>query len=78
MNIYVWVCVAPVADRYHDSGGVLVAARDLQEARALWRDYATEEELDHLDALDEKPDFEWHGAKAKKGEIVVFPDSGCC
>ena len=78
MNIYVWVCVAPVADRYHDSGGVLVAARDLQEARALWRDYATEEGLDRPDALDEKPDFEWHGVKAKKGEIVVFPDSGCC
>ena len=56
----------------------LADPRDLQEARALWHDYATEEELDRLDALDEKPDFEWHGAKAKKGEIVVFPDSGCC
>jgi hypothetical protein len=85
VNLYLWEHIERVSSNYHDSGGLVVIARDADDAKAqivafnASREYADPE---HPEIV--VTDEEWNTARVFKlsGEhapgVVQFPDAGCC
>ena len=71
MKVFVWEYVAKCSSSYHESGGVVVFAKD--EARA--RELANAVGGCNI-APNESPD----DVRDTDGEeqVYVFPDAGCC
>lgn len=70
MSIYVWESVGGVSDSYHDGGGVVVVAPDLESARALLPEECT--------ARAKDPDAIYSVNGDPESRAFLFPDAGCC
>jgi hypothetical protein len=73
MKLYVIGRAAHVSDSYHEEGGIVVVAADLDAAKLL----AASQPAVML------TDEEWAGAVEftvydAEPQVFVFPDSGCC
>ena len=78
MNIHVWERTGPVSNSWHDYGGLLIVAWNIDEARELWKAYAADRKLDNGDAAEEAPDHIFNTRPDAAPQIIVFPDQGCC
>lgn len=68
MKIYIIPFVTKLTDSYHSSGGLVVIAENLKEAKKL-APQPTQEEWDSAQIAD---------VSFKRSEIFIFPDAGCC
>lgn len=79
MKQFIWHNTHPVTDEYHDGGGLLIVAEDLEKARQAWRD-EVEGGQSYTPikptATDKDPDHAW--TVEADPTVLVFPDSGCC
>lgn len=79
MRMFVWENVDNVTTNWHNGGGLMVIARDINHAREL-----IEAELPKAcEALTKDPDMVYHVEDALsldelEAKVVLFPDSGCC
>lgn len=74
MRLFVWKYVGQCTDNYHNGGGVLVIASDLDAARDLIR---TRRDIPvECEAYSEAPD-EDRECEAPE-TVIVFQDAGCC
>lgn len=74
MKLFIWMYVGQVSSSYHDGGGLLVAARTLEEARQRIKD----ELSDGCGALQDEPDHIVDIVNDSSDLFCVFPDAGCC
>ncbi len=77
MKIYIWEKVDRVTGNWHDDGGLVVFAEDLDKAREELRLYGVPKDCE---AFDKDPDYVVpvaDGAYEEPGAIV-FPNAGCC
>lgn len=70
MSIYVWEVAAGVTGNYHNGGGVVVVAPDLESARALLPEDCS--------ARTEDPDAIYSVNGDPVSQVFLFPDAGCC
>lgn len=85
---YLWDYTGPVSDDWHNSGGLLIIAPNLETAREAWAQYAKDKKLGDATATDRAPDVEMRGIQTlwiPEGQdqvgdafVFVFPDAGCC
>lgn len=67
MKLFIWDYLCELTDSYHNGGGLVVVAEDLDKAKAL------------NGAIGDNPPDRVYDLKGKNEEAVyVFPDSGCC
>lgn len=84
MQIFIWDFTSPVTGRYHPEGGLLIVAKDLDEAREAWSKHVDSTHDDpwgkipDKTATDDKPDFTYPTSPDEDENVIVFPDSGCC
>lgn len=83
MYAYLWTDTAPVSDHYHDGGGLLIIAYDIEAARALWLSGEVEKQFptdsdDREAATENLPARVWQVPSGTTPEVFTFPDSGCC
>jgi hypothetical protein len=89
MKLYIWEDVSHVSSSWHDEGGVVVIAEDLDAARSKVRDYCAQflpeegEErgvlLATVDAdLAKDPGAALVVDPATEPRLWVFPNAGCC
>lgn len=77
MNVYIWEYIDEhLTSYYHDGGGVVVVAKDLESARDAINSktsmltVAPENLPDKVYKLDESMSYEQ--------EVFIFQDAGCC
>ena len=75
MKMFVWESVGGLTCNYHDGGGVLVIAEDLERARKVLLN--TDGISIHCEALDDVPDFS-ASVDCQEEKVMTFPDAGCC
>ncbi len=75
MRMFVWEDECGVSDRYHDTGGVLVIANDLNRTRELLKneDGVSKDST----VFTKEPDFSTSVGTTKE-KVFIFPDAGCC
>lgn len=74
MNVYVFDYVSQLTDNYHDSGGLVVVARNIDHVRELLTDYpAARPSVDEYAKVNVYPT----NSDAKEA-VYIFPDAGCC
>lgn len=73
-TLFVWESVGDLTENYHDGGGVLVIADNLELAREL----LAKSVPSGCDAFRQPPDFTASVAKETEDKVTVFPDAGCC
>lgn len=73
MKLFIWQYVDHVSSRYHDGGGLVVAALSLDEARKKVQDA-----LPECGALKDEPDHVVDIVSAESDMFLVFPNAGCC
>ena len=82
MKIFVWEGTRPVSNNYHDGGGLLIIAANLDRARELWSEYVDNlsewEKFEGKGATDKEPDRVYFTEPDTEETVLVFPDSGCC
>lgn len=80
MRTFIWRNTAPITNRYHDDGGLLVTADTVHEARATalrhLRHLRRDSNLDRADWLTDEPDYDYPSDTPSM--VIVFPDAGCC
>jgi hypothetical protein len=73
-TVFVWESASGLTSCWHDGGGAMVVAGDLQEARELLKKHGVKEDSS---VFSEEP-----GYKAQvmddKDHVFIFPDAGCC
>lgn len=81
MKIFVLEAI-DLTTSYHSSGGLVVVAKDIEQAKAL---VATYKPTGYAPSLNVVTDEEWAAAdvyelRGSKHEpkVRVFPDAGCC
>lgn len=72
MKVFVWESVSECTGNYHSGGGIVVFAKDEEEARRL----ANSQPGCNL-SDDEKPD-EVREVTGGESAIYIMPDAGCC
>lgn len=73
MRLFIWKSVANLTSNWHDGGGLVVVAQDLDEARKRLA-----ETCSGCEALTADPDVVYALADAVEAATYVFPDAGCC
>lgn len=73
--MFVWENVCELTNNYHDGGGVVIVANDLESARQLLKESIPLNSK--CNALKVDPDYVT-SVTAEKDEIFIFPDAGCC
>ena len=71
MKMFVWENVGNLTGNYHDGGGVVVIAADLEDARKQIKGACEK----GCTALKDAPDFTAN-VEADEGKCFVFPDAG--
>ncbi len=74
MKLFIWNSVDQVSSSYHDGGGLLVAARSLDEAREKVKENLSQ----GCGALKDEPDHIVDIVNSESDLFCVFPDAGCC
>lgn len=75
MDMFIWYNVTNVSERYHNEGGLIVVAANLDEAYKLCREHTT---LRKSSVFNEPPDEVYPLAGTPTPNILTFPDAGCC
>lgn len=75
MKVFVWQYVDGVSQSYHDGGGTVVFAKDLQRARELLQEAGGVQK--NCGAFKEEPDYE-ASVYGQEEKVFIFPDAGCC
>ena len=75
MRMFVWEYVNRITCNWHDGGGVLVIAGDLDRARELLLTQGGV--YDDSDVLTLDPDFS-ASVETQDEKVFIFPDAGCC
>lgn len=74
MKVIIFEYVCELTDRYHDDGGLVIIAKDIESAKALISKdkyiRPTKEEWEKAIIYDLKDEVE--------ERYFVFPDAGCC
>ena len=80
MYIYIWIYVDPVSTQWHNGGGVMIAASNLDDAREQWKAYSRDEGLGSSGAVSGMPDrmYRLDPLSSYVKEVLVFEDAGCC
>ena len=68
MKMFVWEYVNGLTSNYHDGGGALVIADNLESARKL---------LGNSEANTQMPNFS-ASVESNENRVFIFPDAGCC
>ena len=71
MKIYIWQEIKHCSDNYHDNGGVVVIADNLERAEKL----AMEQGCKF--SPEETPDHEIETTSHDE-KVIIFPNAGCC
>jgi hypothetical protein len=73
MKIFIFEYVKSLTDNYHSDGGLVVIAKDRDDAKALIK-------TDPCIKIDkaEWASVEEYRVIGAKPKIYVFPDAGCC
>jgi hypothetical protein len=72
MKVFIWSYVENLTNSYHSSGGLVVIADNLQDAKIL----AMEKDVKFVG--DEQPDVYELKDLEYKDDVFIFPDAGCC
>lgn len=72
--MYVWENVSGLTNNWHDGGGALVIAEDLEMARILLLRNGVSESSE---TLTKEPDFTT-SVETNEEKVFIFPDAGCC
>ena len=76
MKLFIWERVDHVTDRWHDDGGIVVVAADLDKAREEMHAHAIPVDCE---AYRIDPDCVYQVADTDEpGVVAVFPNAGCC
>jgi hypothetical protein len=83
MQLFIWQCVSNLTNRYHDGGGLVIVAQNLDAARELLRqtDGVLTERIGDIDrccAFDIAPNVVYELHPDTTPSVRVFPDAGCC
>jgi Cft2 family RNA processing exonuclease len=73
MRMFVWEYVDGITCNWHDGGGVVVIAKDVDRAREL---LMATDGVSRTEFTDE-PDFST-SVGTRKEKVFIFPDAGCC
>ena len=77
-NVYVWDYVSGLTTHWHDGGGLLILAADMDRAKELFQIEASKEHTYLLRFPEDAPTSSWEVSDNEEDAIFVFPDSGCC
>lgn len=87
MKVFIWDYVANLTNAYHSSGGLVVVAASLDDARVLIKNATIDNDNDvpysqRIDddckALTEPPARTYDTTEDAAPEVFVFPNAGCC
>jgi len=69
-KVFIWDYVSNLTDSYHSSGGLVVIADNLQDAKIL----AMEQDV----KFDDETPTVYELKDTVEDEVYIFPDAGCC
>ena len=69
-KVFIWDYVSNLTDSYHSSGGLVVIADNLQDAKIL----AMEQDV----KFDDETPTVYELKDIVEDEVYIFPDAGCC
>lgn len=72
--MYVWETVGDLTNSYHDGGGVVVIADNMEAARELLKTHGARK---GCEAFTASPDFS-APVETNEDKVFIFPDAGCC
>ena len=72
MKMFIWKRINKVSDNWHPEGGLVIIAKDEEEAR-----YLANTTIAVILEESEKVDFSCD-IICEKQQIFTFPDAGCC
>ena len=67
MRMFVWEYLEGITHNYHDGGGVVAIAKDLERAQQLVGKPAKGKAADYSTSVG-----------TTKEKVFIFPDAGCC
>lgn len=75
--MYVWESVSGLTQNYHDGGGALVIADNLEAARQLLKEKGVSE---GSEVFVQEPDYTASVVTVLETQdrVFIFPDAGCC
>ena len=74
MRVFIWNSVSNLTTNWHDGGGLVVVAHDLDDARKR----ISEDGRDACEAMTKGPDVVYEVIEPAEAAVFVFPDAGCC
>jgi hypothetical protein len=77
MKLFIWKSVRNLTENYHSDGGLVVVAKDLDDARIFLKNHLNYAEAD-CEAFTTDPDATYELANNHINAFYVFPDAGCC
>ena len=75
MYVFIWENVQNLTHRYHDEGGLVIVAKELAEARAM---YLANDGQANCAVLTEPPTRIIACVAQEKPVVFIFQDAGCC
>lgn len=73
-KMFVWENVSDLTCNYHDGGGVVVIADNMEVARELLEKHGARK---GCEAFTGNPDYS-ASVEADEDKVFIFPDAGCC
>ncbi len=73
-KMFVWEVVDGLTSNYHDGGGVMVIADNLDVARQLLKENVTSNKSE---VFTREPDYST-SVGSEEDKVFIFPDAGCC
>jgi len=72
-KVFIWNHVSNLTDSYHSSGGLVVIADNLEDAKILAMEKGVKfnDNMDELSTVYELKDI-------VEDKVYIFPDAGCC
>ena len=72
-KVFIWNIVAYLTNNYHSSGGLVVIADNLEDAKilAMEKGVKFDDNMDEFSTVYELKDI-------VEDKVYIFPDAGCC
>jgi hypothetical protein len=78
VKAFIWQRAEHVTRAYHDEGGVVAVAPDLDHARTLIGERVPVDDDEPCTALTDEPDVVIDVSGRTLPSCFIFPDAGCC
>jgi hypothetical protein len=86
VNIYIFPYIDPITENWHSGGGLVIVARDLEQAQALVNANAAERGIgavalqnEEKEDDNERIEMVTYPLEGKhEARLFVFQDAGCC